>query len=264
MQEIAYSTDGGYSFTPYANNPVIDIGSTQFRDPKVFWYDPTQTWVMVVAHAQNMTASIYNSPNLKDWTEVSRFSRAGLTGNQWECPNLQPVPIRQRNSQPPAGASSGSSSSSSSASTATGSLARRQASTVASGASSVVSGASSVFNPSSSLAMSSGPFPSSTTMSSSSGMSSTTSTSTSAMPSSTGGAGGSSSGNGSNGSSSGQDTAWIMAISINPGAPLGGSTTQYFVGDFNGTHFTPFDDSVKLLDFAKVRLDSSQFAGFVR
>lgn len=35
VQEIAYSRDGGYSFTPYAQNPVLDIGSNQFRDPKV-------------------------------------------------------------------------------------------------------------------------------------------------------------------------------------------------------------------------------------
>lgn len=34
-QNIAFSKDGGYSFEPYEGNPVIDIGSTQFRDPKV-------------------------------------------------------------------------------------------------------------------------------------------------------------------------------------------------------------------------------------
>lgn len=38
QQAIAYSTDGGYSFTPYANNPVIASESSQFRDPKVVWY----------------------------------------------------------------------------------------------------------------------------------------------------------------------------------------------------------------------------------
>jgi len=34
-QDIAYSRDGGYSFEMYANNPVINLNSTQFRDPKV-------------------------------------------------------------------------------------------------------------------------------------------------------------------------------------------------------------------------------------
>jgi hypothetical protein len=32
------------------------------------------------------------------------------------------------------------------------------------------------------------------------------------------------------------DSRWAMVISINPGAPLGGSVTQYFLGNFNGTH----------------------------
>lgn len=30
---------------------------------------------------------------------------------------------------------------------------------------------------------------------------------------------------------------WIHIVSINPGAPQGGSASQYFIGDFNGTHF---------------------------
>ena len=34
------------------------------------------------------------------------------------------------------------------------------------------------------------------------------------------------------------ETRWALLVSINPGAPNGGSATQYFVGDFNGTSFT--------------------------
>lgn len=34
-QNIAFSKDGGYSFEPFEGNPVIDIGSSQFRDPQV-------------------------------------------------------------------------------------------------------------------------------------------------------------------------------------------------------------------------------------
>ncbi len=33
-------------------------------------------------------------------------------------------------------------------------------------------------------------------------------------------------------------TKWVLLVSINPGAPNGGSGTQYFIGDFNGTTFT--------------------------
>lgn len=30
---------------------------------------------------------------------------------------------------------------------------------------------------------------------------------------------------------------WVLLVSINPGGPNGGSATQYFVGEFDGTHF---------------------------
>ncbi len=47
------------------------------------------------------------------------------------------------------------------------------------------------------------------------------------------------------------DEMYVLTISINPGAPLGGSITQYFPGTFNGTHFTTADDATRLTDFAK-------------
>ena len=34
-------------------------------------------------------------------------------------------------------------------------------------------------------------------------------------------------------------TKWVMIVSLNPGGPNGGSGTQYFVGDFDGTTFHP-------------------------
>ena len=34
------------------------------------------------------------------------------------------------------------------------------------------------------------------------------------------------------------ETKWVLLLSINPGGPNGGSATQYFVGDFDGTTFT--------------------------
>ncbi len=33
------------------------------------------------------------------------------------------------------------------------------------------------------------------------------------------------------------DTMWVLLLSINPGGPNGGSATQYFLGDFDGTAF---------------------------
>lgn len=42
---------------------------------------------------------------------------------------------------------------------------------------------------------------------------------------------------------------WVLLISINPGAPNGGSGTQYFVGEFNGTGFTSDQKEARWLDW---------------
>jgi fructan beta-fructosidase len=48
----------------------------------------------------------------------------------------------------------------------------------------------------------------------------------------------------------GSDEAhWILIVSINPGGPNGGSGTQYFIGDFDGSVFTPVDDAIRWLDY---------------
>ncbi len=44
---------------------------------------------------------------------------------------------------------------------------------------------------------------------------------------------------------------WVLFISINPGAPQGGSATQYFVGNFDGQTFTPDTPVIRFIDFAK-------------
>ena len=94
VQEIAYSYDGGYTFTRFADNPVIDVGSNSFRDPKVFWHADTKHWVMVVAHSSEFFIAIYTSPDLKTWTHTSDFSHHGLLGLEYECPNLVRIPLR--------------------------------------------------------------------------------------------------------------------------------------------------------------------------
>lgn len=57
------------------------------------------------------------------------------------------------------------------------------------------------------------------------------------------------------------DPAWLLAISINPGAPLGGSITEYFPGEFNGTHFELFDRAARIEDFAKDNYAGQYFYG---
>jgi beta-fructofuranosidase len=155
-QAIAYSHDGGYSFEYYDGNPVIDSTSSQFRDPKVIWYE--DHWVAVIAWSQEFVVGIFTSPDLKNWTHASNFSHHGLLGTQYECPNLVKMPVRDEDYN-------------------------------------IV------------------------------------------------------------------DTKYVLTISVQPGAPLGGSITEYFPGDFNGTHFTTLDDATRLTDFAKDNYAAQYFYG---
>lgn len=136
-QSIAYSTDGGMTFTKYEGNPVLMGDIADFRDPKVTRNG--DHWLMTLACQQEIR--FYSSPNLKEWTYLSSFGEGyGNHGGVWECPEL----IRM-------------------------------------------------------------------------------------------------------------GKQWILLVSINPGGPFGGSATQYFVGNWDGTKFTCLDepDEQKWLDYGK-------------
>jgi len=92
-QSLAYSTDRGRTWTKYAGNPVLDIGSAEFRDPKVFWYAPQHKWVMAVSKALEHKIALYSSADLKTWTHMSDFGPANATGGAWECPDLFPLAV---------------------------------------------------------------------------------------------------------------------------------------------------------------------------
>jgi fructan beta-fructosidase len=98
-QAIAFSTDRGRTWTPYANNPVINpnkdssINPKEFRDPKVFWYDPAQQWIMAVALSRQHQIRFYSSTDLKNWTRLSDFGPANAVGGVWECPDLFKLPV---------------------------------------------------------------------------------------------------------------------------------------------------------------------------
>ena len=92
-QFIAYSNDRGRTWTRYAGNPVLDIGSGEFRDPKVFWYEPEGKWVMAVVVATEHKVSFYSSPDLKQWMHLSDFGPMAATGGVWEVPDLFELPV---------------------------------------------------------------------------------------------------------------------------------------------------------------------------
>ncbi len=86
-QSIAYSNDGGKTFTKYAGNPVITFNTPDFRDPKVFWHEPTARWMVVLAAGQEV--QFYSSKNLKEWKYESSFGREyGNHDGVWECPDM--------------------------------------------------------------------------------------------------------------------------------------------------------------------------------
>jgi len=84
VQCLAFSDDRGRTFTRYAGNPVLDIGSTDFRDPKVFAHDGG--WVMAVALSLEHTIRLYRSEDLVAWTPLSDFTWP--VEGAWECPDL--------------------------------------------------------------------------------------------------------------------------------------------------------------------------------
>lgn len=91
---MAYSKDNGRTFTKYEKNPVLTPfdGLKDFRDPKVFWYEPQQKWVMIVSADKEMR--FYSSKDLKDWTYMSAFGKGyGVQPSQFECPDMVQLPV---------------------------------------------------------------------------------------------------------------------------------------------------------------------------
>lgn len=95
QQCIAYSTDGGMTFTKYEGNPVIkNTTHGDYRDPKVVWDEETKMWYCVFALGGEHTAQIWKSSDLKSWTICSAFNASaypGCNNGIWECTDLFPV-----------------------------------------------------------------------------------------------------------------------------------------------------------------------------
>ncbi|MCY7857574.1 glycoside hydrolase family 32 protein [Bacillus sonorensis] len=84
-QFLWYSTNGGKTFAPYGEKPVLaNPGSVDFRDPKVIWDEQEQKWVMALAEGTKI--GFYESRNLKEWRYTGGFqtNNIGIV----ECPDL--------------------------------------------------------------------------------------------------------------------------------------------------------------------------------
>jgi fructan beta-fructosidase len=88
-QSVAWSTDA-VTFVKDPSNPVIDRGSTGFRDPKVFRYDGS--WRLVAVEADERTLLVHSSDDLREWELLSSFTDEPGEGI-WECPDLFPLTL---------------------------------------------------------------------------------------------------------------------------------------------------------------------------
>ncbi len=92
-QCIAYSTDGGYTFTKYEGNPVLTAPQKDFRDPNMFWNEDIKAWNLILAVGQEMR--LYSSPDMKTWKEESQFGKdLGCHAGVWECPDLMKLKVK--------------------------------------------------------------------------------------------------------------------------------------------------------------------------
>jgi sucrose-6-phosphate hydrolase SacC (GH32 family) len=142
-QHIAYSLDEGLTWIKYADNPILDLGMKDFRDPKVSWDQSSNTWLMTIAKPLEYKIAFFTSPDLKSWKHLSDFGPLGAVGGCWECPDLFPLPT-------PSG-----------------------------------------------------------------------------------------------------EVKWVLLVSLNPGGIAGGSGTQYFIGEWNGTTFTTDQREIKWIDYGR-------------
>jgi fructan beta-fructosidase len=83
-QCIAYSNDGGLTFTDYTNNPVVNVTG---RDPHMLWYAPSNYWVMAVYDSNLGGIDFFTTPDFHTWTY-----RSGIAGFA-ECPDIFELPV---------------------------------------------------------------------------------------------------------------------------------------------------------------------------
>jgi len=92
-QCLAFSIDNGRTFKKYDKNPVLTSTANDFRDPKVFWYEESKKWIMVLAVGQEV--QFYSSSDLKSWQYESSFGHGeGAHAGVWECPDLIELSVK--------------------------------------------------------------------------------------------------------------------------------------------------------------------------
>lgn len=95
-QCMVVSLDGARSFAKFKGNPILRTPATRDRDPKVFFHQPTRTWIMVLSLSRNntdrehATYGLFRSADLKSW---ELFQELGPGSWYWECPDMFELPV---------------------------------------------------------------------------------------------------------------------------------------------------------------------------
>ena len=81
-QKIAYSLDGGETLIRMKEVCIPEVAHEN-RDPKIFWHEETQAYIMVL-YLRGDEYAVFRSTDLKEWeqTQVIHLEDA------WECPDL--------------------------------------------------------------------------------------------------------------------------------------------------------------------------------
>lgn len=82
VQKIAYSPDGGQTLIKI-KEPCISELCPENRDPKVFWHEPTQAYIMVL-YMRGDEYAIFRSTDLQEWKQTQSIHLP----DAWECPDL--------------------------------------------------------------------------------------------------------------------------------------------------------------------------------
>ncbi len=81
-QKIAYSLDGGRTLSKM-EKPCLPTVCRENRDPKVYWHEESQAYVMALWLEEN-DFGIFRSRDLAHWEQSDRLTLEGA----WECPDL--------------------------------------------------------------------------------------------------------------------------------------------------------------------------------
>ena len=84
QQSLAYSTDGGKTFSRYSGNPVIRNDDDNLRDPKVFWHEQSRQWVMALAPSSCRSGAAVQASS----GSVPTSCRWATSGCSWSASTL--------------------------------------------------------------------------------------------------------------------------------------------------------------------------------